>query len=337
MAKREETIIERICSTVGLNESFFQDFDFDSFPKDIQEHQTIEQWIYIFLYQKYQETTRGLLSEAEWLTSLGFRQDSIALKTICTRIDILQGHIEPFECAKYFIQDEFKYNVLLSETSHPRFPMNLPHLNKWCILSKEIQSRENATQPCFLINLEKHEASESKISQLLTPNETENRILLFHGTDHKSALDIFDEGIDLYSGSQKRDFSDGNGFYLVNELNCAIRMAFGKTSKPAVLVYQIPKTILTKFAKYSLCGKEKETEWKAIVSQCREGRQKRKLRKFLENIDFIEGPMANSYKLPPVAKKGSYQICAISDDFGEELDNHIRAIIFLDGMQTFSM
>ena len=36
----------------------------------------------------------------------------------------------------------------------------------------------------------------------------------FHGTDHKAALNIIQEGIDVSKGRKCLDFSDGSGFYV---------------------------------------------------------------------------------------------------------------------------
>ena len=351
----EEKRMEETCYAVGLKKSFLHDFDFHTFPEDMQYHRFIDDWICIFLYGNYKKMIDDnddlkQISETDQLIALGFRQDSMALKTICTRLNILQEHIKLIECAQNFIRDEFKYNVDLSTRQRslwcfptPSRPRSLfcfppPHLNNWFTCPR-IQSDKNTIQSCFIITLEKLDAIKSKISQLLTPEnlEKEDSHLFFHGTDYDSTSSIFEEGIDPHCGSQKRDFSDGLGFYLIHDLNSAIRTAFGKTSKPAILIYQLPKHILKEnFSKLSLCNKENETKWQTTVSQYRQGRQTKTLRQSVENIDFIEGPMASSYKLPPVAKEGSYQICALSEKFTEELDKYLYAIVFFKGIDTIN-
>lgn len=331
MAKGEESW-KRICYIVGLHVGFLTQFDFENFPEDIQNHLPIEDWICNFLRQKYKKIFRDRKqvtpTEVEILTSLGFRPDSAAIKTICARASYFQKHVRLIECAEIFIRDEIKYNSILCGTSCSRFPLNLTRPNEWFALP-EARSRKDTVQPCSLINLEDTEQIQTKILQL-PPDETEDRILLFHGTDHDSALSISDQGIDINEGSQKRDFSDGAGFYLTDDLNHATRMARGKTSKPAVLVYALPKDMRTKFSGLSLCDEKKREEWKTVVSQFRSGRTKKNLRKSLENADFIEGPISSSYELPPVAKEGSYQMCAISDDLADEIDKCLRAIAFFD-------
>ena len=331
----EEDHFKNICFTVGLDPNFLHWFNFHNFPEDIQYHRRTEDWINRFLPQRYEniicDPERTTVNEAELLTAIGFRPNSVALKTICARVFILQKHIKLIECAQNFIRDEFKYNIDLSGGPFLRFPYELPRLNEWFLREKTQSEEDNKSRSYSVINVEEIGIIESKILQL---SSEETSFRLFHGTDHESAVDII-EGIEIRKGSQRRDFSDGAGFYLINELEKAIKMAIGNTSRPAVLIYEIPKNLLAKFSRFSLCDKENEADWKTIVSQFRSGRSNKKLRKSLEKIDFIEGPMACSYELPPVAKEGSYQMCAISENFAEELDNHVHAVAFFDGAKSF--
>ena len=329
------SVPSRICFALGLDVDFLQRFDFERFPDDIQNHRSIEDWICNFLHENYKENVldKELISsnDKEVLEAIGFRPNSFAFRNILARKKHLQAHLELIDCAILFIKDEFKYNTVLSEMLCPRFYNTLPETNKWfCHLVT--QSGKGETQQVCLMNLEQPAALKTKLSEL--PSVAPRTKLLFHGTDHESVLNILNQGIDIHVGQQKRDFSDGSGFYLTNDLEHSVSLAFGKTSKPAVLVYQVPPEMLTTFHKLSLCGEEYETEWEALVSQFRSGRPSRKLRKSLEKFDFIEGPRSSSYKLPPVAKKHSYQICVISEGLSEKLDGCIRAAVFFDGSNT---
>ena len=70
--------------------------------------------------------------------------------------------------------------------------------------------------------------------------EDEEHTLLFHGTDHDSAVDILSgRGIHLWSGRQKRDFSSGQGFHLTKNVNDALTWASSKTAKPAIVVFRV--------------------------------------------------------------------------------------------------
>ena len=59
----------------------------------------------------------------------------------------------------------------------------------------------------------------------------------FHGTDHKSALNIVHEGIDVKASKCGRDFSDGNGFYLSTDFEKTQRKYF--TNPEYVHLYKL--------------------------------------------------------------------------------------------------
>lgn len=339
------SVPSRICHALGLKIDFLHWFNFENFPDDVQNHMPFGDWICNFLRETYNEAIDDMpqttLNDAQVLESIGFRPDGMALNTILARTSPLATHLELIDRAELFIRDEFKYNVVLSDQIFSRFPYDPLILNEWFPLARlsatqtsEAETLDFFLQPfCYAINLEQPEEKiESKLYQLHL--EDENQTVLFHGTDHESAKDIIDQGIDINLGKQKRDFSDGAGFYLTNDLDYSVNWAFSKTSRPAVLVYRVSKEMLDSFSILSLCSEDKQTRWKEIVNQFRSGKPSKKLRKSLREIDFIEGPQASSSILPPIAREGSYQMCVISDKLAEELHNCIHSVLFWDGTIT---
>ena len=341
------SVPSRICHALGLEIDFLHLFGFENFPEDIQNHMSFEDWICNFLRESYSETideipAQAPLNEAQVLESIGFRPDGVALNTILAQTSPLTTHLEVIDRVELFIRDEFKYNVVLSDRITPRFPYNPLMLNEWFpileLSAKQTSEAETLgffAQPFqpfgYAINLEQRKTGSELRSFYL---EDDTQFVLFHGTDHESATDIIEQGIDINVGKKNRDFSDGAGFYLTKDLDYSVNWAFSKTSKPAVLVYVVPKEMLESFSRLSLCTEGKQTQWKEIVSQFRSGKPTKKLRKSLKEIDFIEGPQANSFMLPPVAKEGSHQMCVISDELAEKLQNCLQSVLFLHEIIT---
>ena len=104
--------------------------------------------------------------------------------------------------------------------------------------------------------------TQSTLSDFVSQNE--ENIVLFHGTDHASAVDILVRGIDLCAGRKKRDFSCGSGFYLAKSLDDALNWANSTTAKPAILVFQVDRQYLDDARKLNL--NDDEGKWREIVS-----------------------------------------------------------------------
>ncbi|KAJ7318863.1 hypothetical protein OS493_037274 [Desmophyllum pertusum] len=159
--------------------------------------------------------------------------------------------------------------------------------------------------------------------------------LLFHGTDHESAVDILSgRGIHLCSGRQKRDFSSGKGFYLTKNVNDALNWAKSTTAKPAILVFRVnDRAFRSKTRKLTLNQQDTES-WREIVTSFRSGKRTTKTRQILKEYDLIEGPLAtvrcetSNGELVFEPKPSSYQMCLISEDFADEFEQTLHSILF---------
>ena len=326
-----------ICDELGLQPDFLTELV--EIPPQSRDHRKLSDWIEIFLEDSTESVKKAdkYSLTKELLRSIGFNPASKAVKTIMARSfsGSMQEHIEASEWAQLFIKDEFKYNSLLSpETS--KFPFQSDVTNTWFQLPKEECESDEDIRKVRIINLETKE-SELHIKAMtmlkdFVAQEDKNGFL-FHGTDHESAKQILMQGIYLYAGREKRDFSCGEGFYLTNKMEHALNWAKSTTARPAILIFQVKREDLDNARKLNL-NKNKE-KWKEIVSCFRTGKRTAKVRKSLTSYDFIEGPMSVLTKHETTdevvfePKRLSYQMCLISEDFAERFEKNLHSIVFL--------
>ena len=327
----------RLCSLLGLKLDFLDRVK--EMPPEHGQHRSLSDWIVTFLRNNKESvpsTDRRVLTK-ELLDSMGFDPLSSAAETIIWRSRNMQRHIEACEWAELFIRDEVKYHPLLNSLSVP-FPFQAGLINSWFQLpSRADEESECDIDPCQvnIMNLVTEESNVGNTTQAILNGflpRDEDHVLLYHATDHFSAVDILLRGIDLCAGRQKRDFSCGSGFYLTNSLDSALGWAKSTTAKPAILVFQVNHQILNAVRRENLDNNEER--WSEIVSSFRSGRRTAKMRKSLSTFDVIEGPVAtltageSSEEDVFEAKASSYQICLISEDFAENFQQNLHSIIF---------
>lgn len=308
---------------LGLKTAVLFKGKFLKFFYGIIQHRDEEDCILIYLENNYDdikdESLRQDLSE-ELLDVLGFEPDSNAVKTILSRSKLLPNHDAPIAAVKRFVIDEFKYNEKCKTKGNPlrgTLPENIKQFDcktafeerTFGILGDEIES---------VIRTINNEISE----------DYQNKVL-FHGTDEDSACDISLGGIAVSAGFQKRDFSDGRGFYLTTNFGKAKDWAFSITRKPAVLIFSIPKSLLENAKKLSLLEESEHTEWKKIVDANRSGNLDWQMRKRLKEYQCIEGPVSSVSDGIRKAIPYSYQLCIIDEKFADVISKYLKKTVVL--------
>ena len=331
----------RLSSLLGLKLDFLEPLE--EMPPEQRDHRDDREWIKIFLEEnseKLDSTVRHSLTK-DLLERIGFDPFSSAVEIIMARSQAgsRENHVEACEWAQMFIKDEFKYNPLLS-TRMSKFPFQSSITNKWVPLTnipkEEMQSNIQLSS-VNIMNLVTKESDAyglaSTAVSALMPQDDRN-IALYHGTDHQSARQILIRGIYLNAGRQKRDFSCGKGFYLTTEMEDAFNWAKQTTEKPAILIFAVDRTDLSKTRKLNLY--ENEEKWREIVSSFKTATRTAVTRESVNQYDLIEGPMARMIQdetcdeLVFQPKPLSYQICLISEVFAEEFEKTLHSIVFFD-------
>lgn len=226
-----------------------------------------------------------------------------------------------------------------------RFPYEEDKINEW--LDHELPSKDNEKHKVLkIINVDRS-GRRNKIYMRGQPAsfpmspENDKFEIFVHGTDHKSAKNIIEEGIRLSEGEDAQDFSDGEGFYLGNNFDEALEWAGHKhMDGEAVLIYEVDMGHLRgDNNENGLDLSNNKRKWLQVVSEYRlsgPGRNEKPpskaLRKELEQYNFIEGPMASvSKKNPrPRQKDGTYQLCIRNTACAALFDRCLSYVIFFE-------
>lgn len=350
ISNEERTRMKRdsvyVCSYLGLKLDFLDRLE--KMAPDFRRHRTMCNWIVIFLQNNYKLLTNKTdFLSTEFLEGIGFDPLSSAIETILNRATNCEAlHIEPLEWAEMFIKDQFKYHILLSEDTG-QFYFQGHSTNNWFELpSQEFQlSDEDRLCRVNIANIvstktEMWNLTRFMLRKLKNQDTTSQRNtrLLFHGTDHDSAVDILKgRGLDLLAGSQKRDFSSGKGFYLTDCFKSALNWANCKTEKPALMVFRLIENgdMMSNSRRLTLTAEQREI-WQEVVRLFRSGEDFAKRRQYWNNYDLIEGPVATirrseiNHQLMFEPKPFSYQMCLISEEFAEKFRENLDSILFFN-------
>ena len=330
----------RLCTSLGLKSDFLRRLQ--TCPEDHVRHRSLCDWITIFLQSNGRSISLEKKSSLtlELLDSIGFNPFSTAAETIIARSSKgnAQYNIQPCEWAEIFIQDEFKYNPEVS-SQNGKFQSHYDTNSRSSFARITDGESKNDADPCrFKIrnfaptassaSMDIHSELEGFLSQ------KDGATVFYHGTDRRSAVNIFSHGIYLRAGRQNRDFSCGSGFYLTKTLDEAVNWALSTTKKPAILVFQVNQKDLDGAKRLDL--RDDEDRWREIVTSFRSGRRTANTRKSVGAYDLIEGPQATIrydkesrellWKLKPL----SYQMSLNSDAFAETFEKRLHSIFFFE-------
>lgn len=150
--------------------------------------------------------------------------------------------------------------------------------------------------------------SMKSIPVFITPPSTASTTVLFHSTSRIHAQNIVNKGIQTSIGEACQDFSHNGGFYLTDNIQFAYMWATMRSvgAEAAILVYTIPKQIITMFKGLHLhreCANDMLL-WKQIIEYNTSGRIEHKQNidvlyntdtsvHYQKHVDYIEGPVGS--------------------------------------------
>ena len=226
------------------------------------------------------------------------------------------------------------------------FPYREETVNHWFLLVEDPQQRDQKVKimnvntvgregKCYTTE----EEAENGFSDSL---ENDGFELFFHGTEHRSAQDIIEGGIDLKKGGKVKDFSHGDGFYLGKSFDEAFewpkkrykKAAIFEPTRSAVLVFRVAKNELrgnnneNGLDLRDLSNPVKKKEWENVVQHYRHLPEAPHDFKIDKRYHFIEGPMASPPTYRPI--NNSYQLCVRKQNCVELFNRSLHSVVFFD-------
>ncbi|CAG5130148.1 unnamed protein product [Candidula unifasciata] len=167
--------------------------------------------------------------------------------------------------------------------------------------------------------------------------------VFYHGTTAESAKSIIEQGIDLTESTRHVDFSAGKGFYVTDDYEKACQWSKRKQRfhcrKPAVVVFKIDSN-LRQNETHLLLKVDNDTNrkfWECIVSHFRHGKRSPVITRILEDVKYIEGPVAHNRRLgqqeiPTPKDSGKFQqLCVCNQGYARKFGSleNILCVIFI--------
>ena len=229
------------------------------------------------------------------------------------------------------------FSCVLGNLMCSPFPYKPATINEWFTISSKRELRE---QDVNVINLDQNGKerrcyiTQNRVRNFPESLSNNDYEIFFHGTRHDSARKIIESGIDVAKGGRKKDFSNGEGFYLGNNFEEAwnTRWATNRPPCSAVLIFRVRSTEL-RVERNSLGLQNDEARWQEVVRQFRSGRPERRFLRQLREYQFIEGPMSsisgeNQSFEHPTFNRNTYQLCVRDDTCAQLFNRSLHSVVF---------
>ena len=330
-----------LCSVLGLCDEFAERLsDLDT---EMRQHKTDMYFLMCFIKERYESLNAQDVNDKDHtlynLQKMGFTENRSNVIADWIAEQPFREHKSLLSWAQIYVKNLFKYDIFLNNNVS-KFPYNEHCLNEWFDERVECnQSDEDSSSiPVPVINVTTEEAATGNIRKKISETNHPVEKLFFHGTDHKSAANILEEGINLGKGAEYCDFSHGYGFYAANDYLYALEWT-RKHQHRAVIMFGIKDDCL-EYGKFDLSGHQRSRDWKSVTEYFRAGAPRRKAglkRALLDEIDnskCIIGPI----KTEDSRWREVLQVCIKDVKLADKIGNpsNIVGVVFLktDGSEV---
>ena len=164
----------------------------------------------------------------------------------------------------------------------------------------------------------------------------------FHGTDHNSALNIAQRGIDVTKGKPNQDFSKNGGFYLSTRFETASDWSqMIRKRNRSVIVFRIEEPDEV-FGDVKIPDGEDfpttNDDWKNLVKWYRGDERNNRFTKQDKKLSYIYGPVSkcressakrwNPIRMEDDRGKLMFQLCIKNQDLADNFYINIAQVIF---------
>ena len=335
-----------LCSVLGLNDQVANRLR--NLGKGIRNHKTDLYFSICFLKESYESSdTEALPDDAARLQRMGFSENRSNVIANWIAEQPLPKHKPLLAWAEIYLENLFKYDIFLNDLVSP-FSYEENRLNEWFTHDVERDREEDGrlirkSGTISAINTTTIEEAEARIQEKITEfrnGNTEGK-LYFHGTDHKSAKNILENGIKLEMGAKECDFSHGKGFYITNDFMYALHYAYAKNKATAVIIFNISDPYLQSSQCLDLSGHSNREDWLSVTSFFRSGEDRRKrpnesLYNQIESCHCIIGPIKEDGVHGGLKPQELIQICIKNTEMAREIGNPSQVVgtVFLNTRDT---
>lgn len=334
IALAELTKEDVLCSILGLQHDVA--CRFRNLSEEMRRHRDDMYFILYFIGERDEsknvENVRDIKAVEGTLQKMGFTENRSNVIANWIAEQPFSEHISLLAWAEIYIEGLFKYDILLNNKV-PKFPFREDDLNKWFAVSVDNGRDDTGFVP--VLNTATEEEAVTHINYLISKirsNDPKGQ-LFFHGTDHVSAKNILDDGIKLGCGKVLRDFSNGKGFYMVNDFEYALNWA-QKDKAAAIMLFNITHNDLNGFQGLDLSGSERHEDLESVIKFFRSGQQRKKklcgkLETEVKSCDYIVGPISRDNET------GVQQICIRKEEMADNIGNSlfIAGVVFLNDVE----
>lgn len=284
-----------LCSIVGLQDSIAQRLE--NLNPEVRSHQDDMYFLIRFLSDNCEcPDLASAQNMASKLKEMGFTESRSEMIANWIEKQPVSEHRSLLSWTELYVEYIFKYDIFLNECvgSYP-YPNNV--LNKW--FSVPVKTREK--QPNVNVDVSCCNTTRDHAHAIICGKLDPQRRACsywFHGTDHKSAVNIVKNGIMPNVGKPKLDFSHGDGFYLNPDAGQALEWV-EQLQAAAVIIFDASEEIIKEFTCLDLRSCL-DIKWERVVKWYRSGMNieeelDAELDAELENentkCDYIHGPM----------------------------------------------
>ena len=330
-----------LCSVLGLKDEFASRLT--NLNPGMREHKSDFYFLSCFLKECYESSDpEDLPDDVARLRKMGFTENRSNVVASWIAKQPLPEHKSIFAWAQVYLKNLFNYDIFLNNCVS-RFPYKENYLNAWfrTLVQRDGGKGGRSEQAeISAINTTTIEEAKAHIEEKTTEfrSSNPNGQLYFHGTDHKSAKDILENGIKLREGEGQCDFSHKKGFYVTNDFGYALDYVHTKVKASAVIIFNISDDYLRSLRCLDLIGPMKRRDWESVTKFFRHGDNRRldqRLYNQIENCQYIIGPISGG-ATPGTRRQDLIQICIKKKQMALEVGNPAQIVgsVFLNKMDA---
>ncbi|XP_059160855.1 uncharacterized protein LOC131944315 isoform X2 [Physella acuta] len=235
------------------------------------------------------------------------------------------------------VSKDFPYEPVFQPATYPYPSQNTVFDTRVDLLSP----RQEGTAIIKVINAISSccQATQNVIDSFLSQHALSDQDFFYHGTNHKSAVNIIQCGLQPTAGRSSQDFSSRDGVYFSESFLDAKEWASQRFAKPAVMIFQVPIVMLFESVNNGRDltpeTQENHQEWVQTVNFCRNKyRKKQEEPANFRSYNFIRGAMCRNphqvrRNLAPI-KSRRMQLCIRNIDYASHFGslNNLLVVVF---------